>query len=39
MDNKHPGVGKGIRETKSLTEEIENELKAAINEYKQSMGY
>ena len=39
MDNKHPNVGKSIRESKVLNEDTEKELKEAINEYKQTLGY
>ncbi len=39
MDTKHPNVGKEIRETKTLSEDLEKELKNCINEYKETLSY
>jgi hypothetical protein len=39
MDERHPNVGKGIRDTKTLSEDLEKELRSAINEFKKSQGY
>ena len=39
MDERHPNIGKSIRETKALSEDLEKELRSAINEFKKSQGY
>ena len=39
MDTKHPNVGKEIRETKALSEDLEKELKNCINVYKETLSY
>ena len=39
MESNHPEIGKGIIETTDITPEIEEALKEAINEFKQTGAY